>query len=100
MPINSHGHIFSGFKRVLRDVQRKPLSAETEECSIESVEQLLEQRTTNGRPGMLLGRIQSGKTRAFVGAIALAFDNGFDMAKAETVSLSCLRLPRIKRFEG
>lgn len=29
-------------------------------------------------PGLLLGRIQSGKTRAFVGVIAKAFDNGFD----------------------
>ncbi|MBR6458490.1 MAG: hypothetical protein IKS71_07815 [Bacteroidales bacterium] len=29
-------------------------------------------------PGLLLGRIQSGKTRAFVGIMAMAFDNGFD----------------------
>lgn len=29
-------------------------------------------------PGLLLGRIQSGKTRAFVGVMAKAFDNGFD----------------------
>lgn len=31
-------------------------------------------------PGMLLGKIQSGKTRSFVGIIAMAFDNGFDVA--------------------
>ena len=29
-------------------------------------------------PGLLLGSIQSGKTRAFVGVMALAFDKGFD----------------------
>lgn len=29
-------------------------------------------------PLMLLGEIQSGKTRAFTGLMALAFDNGFD----------------------
>lgn len=29
-------------------------------------------------PLMLLGKIQSGKTRAFTGVMALAFDNGFD----------------------
>ncbi len=29
-------------------------------------------------PLMLLGKIQSGKTRAFTGLMALAFDNGFD----------------------
>lgn len=28
---------------------------------------------------MLLGKIQSGKTRVYTGVIALAFDNGFDM---------------------
>lgn len=31
------------------------------------------------QPIMMLGEIQSGKTRAFIGVIALAFDNGFDM---------------------
>ena len=31
------------------------------------------------KPLMLLGKIQSGKTRAYTGLIALAFDNGFDM---------------------
>ena len=30
-------------------------------------------------PIMMLGKIQSGKTRAFTGVIALAFDNNFDM---------------------
>lgn len=31
------------------------------------------------KPIMMLGKIQSGKTRAYIGLIALAFDNGFDM---------------------
>ncbi len=31
------------------------------------------------KPIMLLGKIQSGKTRAYTGIIALAFDNDFDM---------------------
>lgn len=30
------------------------------------------------QPLMMLGKIQSGKTRAFTGVMALAFDNGFD----------------------
>lgn len=34
----------------------------------------------DNHPGMLLGNIQSGKTRTFVGIIAMAFDNGFDVA--------------------
>ena len=31
------------------------------------------------KPIMMLGKIQSGKTRAYTGLIALAFDNDFDM---------------------
>ena len=36
--------------------------------------------TSSDRPGILLGKIQSGKTRAFLGVIAEAFDNGYDIA--------------------
>jgi len=43
-----------------------------------SVAKLLGQATSNERPGMLLGMIQSGKTRTFLGIIALALDNGFE----------------------
>ncbi len=42
--------------------------------------QLVERDTTTDRPGVLFGRIQSGKTRAFLGIIAEAFDHGFDGA--------------------
>jgi hypothetical protein len=44
------------------------------------VERLLSTETTADRPGMLLGKIQSGKTKTFLGAVALAFDNGVDIA--------------------
>lgn len=46
----------------------------------ETVKRLLENNTDMNKPGMLLGKIQSGKTRTFIGIIALAFDNGYDMA--------------------
>jgi hypothetical protein len=36
--------------------------------------------TTSDHPGMLLGKVQSGKTRTFISILALAFDNGFDIA--------------------
>jgi hypothetical protein len=44
------------------------------------VSNLLEKETDMHKPGMLLGKIQGGKTRAFIGIIALAFDNEYDMA--------------------
>jgi hypothetical protein len=54
-------------------------TTEYSDCILRTVQSLIdEQATTNERPGMLLGLIQSGKTRTFLGVIALALDNGFD----------------------
>ena len=46
----------------------------------ETVQKFLENETNMNKPGMLLGKIQGGKTGAFIGIIALAFDNDYDMA--------------------
>ncbi|MDP1730769.1 MAG: hypothetical protein Q8L54_06225 [Devosia sp.] len=43
-----------------------PESPEAEACVRQTVESLLSQTTDAKRPGMLLGKIQSGKTRAFL----------------------------------
>jgi len=50
---------------------------ETFECAEETVAALLANATTSDRPGMLLGKVQSGKTRTVVCVIALAFDKMF-----------------------
>jgi Z1 domain len=55
-------------------------STDTYRCAEETVEELLKTATTSDHPGMLLGRVQSGKTRTFISILALAFDNGFDIA--------------------
>ena len=49
-------------------------------CIRETVSHLLATPTDVHSPGMLLGKIQSGKTKTFFGVIALAFDNGYDVA--------------------
>ncbi len=49
-------------------------------CAQETVEELLKIATTSENPGMLLGKVQSGKTRTFISILACAFDNGFDVA--------------------
>ena len=41
-------------------------------------EQLKVHSTETFRPGMLLGRIQSGKTRSYIGTMALGLDDVFD----------------------
>ena len=54
--------------------------------------------TTDKKPGMLLGKIQSGKTRGFVGAIANAFDRGFDIAIVLTKGTRTLSAQTVSRL--
>lgn len=49
-------------------------------CVEETVSKMAAQDTSAKKPGILLGKIQSGKTRAFIGVIALGFDRGYDIA--------------------
>jgi hypothetical protein len=65
----------------------------------EIVDQVEKQATSTKRPGILLGRVQSGKTRAFLGVIARAFDKGYDVAvilTKGTKSLAEQTLSRVK----
>lgn len=70
-------------------------------ANVEStVAKLAAQDTSTRRPGVLLGKIQSGKTKAFLGIIARAFDRGFDVAivlTKGTKSLARQTLSRIKQ---
>ncbi len=68
---------------------------------IESIVDKLETATTSGsRPGMLLGKIQSGKTRGFVGVIASAFDRGFDIALVLTKGTKTLSAQTVRRLSS
>jgi hypothetical protein len=68
---------------------------------IERIVERLEANGTSGRsPGMLLGKIQSGKTRAFVGVIAKAFDHGFDIALVLTKGTKTLSAQTVKRLSA
>ena len=65
----------------------------------ETVNYLCDGSTSVRSPGMLLGKIQSGKTRAFLGIIARCFDRGYGVAVVLTknnVSLTQQTLTRIK----
>lgn len=69
-------------------------------CIDRVVKQLEDTSTSGDRPGMLLGKIQSGKTRAFVGVIARSFDRGFDIAVVftkGTKTLSAQTVARLRR---
>src|SRR5881628_3031881 len=72
-------------------------------CVQQTVDRLLSVQTSAEEPGMLLGKIQSGKTKTFLAAIALAFDNGFDIAVILTKGTKALTrqtLERVRREFG
>ena len=67
-------------------------------CIEQTVSKLAAQDTSSKRPGILLGKIQSGKTRAFIGVIALAFDQGYDIAIILTKGTKALRPVQLDPF--
>src|ERR1700721_26760 len=73
--LNLTGSFFPSYKAA-----NSGFSAETFHCAEETVAELLQKATSSDHPGMLLGTVQSGKTRTFISILALAFDNGFDIA--------------------
>lgn len=68
------------------------------DCVENVVDQLESNKTSEQRPGMLLGRIQSGKTRAFIGVAARAFDRGFDIAVVLTKGTKTLAAQTVARL--
>src|SRR3989344_9650655 len=69
-------------------------------CMEGAVDELLEKETSSQKPGILLGKIQSGKTRAFIGIMALSFDNGYDAAIILTKGTKALLKQTVQRMEG
>jgi hypothetical protein len=72
-------------------------SAELRGCIEQTLTELDHQETSVNKPGILLGKIQSGKTRAFLGVIALAFDRGYDIAIILTKGTKSLAKQTIRR---
>lgn len=84
-----------GFYSTLREARGDDEALQT--C-IESVVDQLESAIDPARPGLLLGRIQSGKTRAFLGVVARSFDRGFDIALVMTKGTRTLASQTVKRI--
>lgn len=92
MPLNTEGIFYNKLTKKRED------SADLKLCIENTVTKLLESETDLNKPGILLGKIQSGKTRAFLGAIALAFDNGYDIAIILTKGTKPLSEQTLKRI--
>lgn len=69
-----------------------------QECISDTVLNLSQKTTTVDRPGMLLGKIQSGKTRTFLGVIGLAFDNDYDVTIILTKGTKALAQQTMERL--
>jgi len=70
---------------------------EFQQCVEETVQKLLEQETSSSKPGILLGKIQSGKTRTFLGIVGLGFDNGYEVAVVLTKGTKSLARQTLRR---
>ena len=73
---------------------------DTFNCASETVTKLLETATTSDRPGMLLGKVQSGKTRTFISILADSFDRGYDAAIVLSKNSTALIQQTVKRLES
>lgn len=93
--INLSGSFYSSYKKA-----NAGFSAATLGCAEKTIAALLTTATTSEKPGMLLGRVQSGKTRTFISALALAFDNGFDIAIVLSKNSRALLEQTIKRLSS
>ncbi len=71
----------------------------SKKCIENTVSNLQRQETNVKKPGMLLGKIQSGKTRMYIGIIALSFDKGYDMAIILTKGTKALAEQTYKRLD-
>ena len=67
------------FEHFLKSAQF-PYTNEEQDCIARTVEKLRNKKTYGTHPGMLLGKIQSGKTKTFMAITGLCFDNEYEVA--------------------
>ncbi len=82
------------------EIHSKKHSKELQQTVRNTVDRLLKNKTTSEHPGVLLGRIQSGKTTAFIGVITEAFDRGIDIAVVLTKNSELLGTQTTRRIRN
>ena len=78
----------------------KDYTQELQDCIESTVENLITNRPNFSNPGMLLGKVQSGKTRTFIGIIALAFDRDYEICVIFTKSDKGLAEQTLRRLQN
>lgn len=84
--IKTDGQYFSHF---LSSAQF-PYTEEEQECVKATVSKLMNVETYGSHPGMLLGKIQSGKTKTFMAIMGLCFDNEYEISVVLTKGTKAL----------
>jgi hypothetical protein len=92
--VNTNGYFYNGL------CEKNNYDDKTRDCMETTVINLLDKETSLNRPGMLLGKIQSGKTRTFIGITALSFDNGYDVAIVLTKGTRALAQQTYERLKS
>lgn len=92
--IDEKEYIFSTLKKN----SKFPVSEEKEKCVRETVDALLADVENATDPGLLLGKIQCGKTDTFENIVGLAFDRGIDITVVLTKGTNALVDQTIKRM--
>jgi hypothetical protein len=82
-----------------RLIEKRKDSVDLISCMENTVIKLLENETSLNKPGILLGKIQSGKTRAFIGILGLVFDNDYDVSIILTKGTKALLKQTVQRME-
>ncbi len=91
----TNGQLFRWFQ----ESQKHSLTDDVKSVVEQSLRSLVSKETNDTRPGMLLGRVQSGKTSAYIGLLAMAFDSDFELAIVLTKNSVPLAEQTVKRLE-
>jgi hypothetical protein len=81
-------------------IATKGYTQELQDCIENTVDKLISNKTNFNNPGMLLGKIQSGKTRTFIGVIALSFDRNYEICVIFTKGTKALAEQTLKRLDN
>jgi hypothetical protein len=86
------------YKHFLKSAQF-PYTDSERRCIESTVIKLNRHKTQGDHPGMLLGKIQSGKTKTFMAIIGLAFDNNYDISVILTKGTKALSKQTQQRIQ-
>lgn len=98
--MNKSGYFYTKFKELNPDYSRETFKA-AEDVVARMLNPPVSPRSNNPleHPGVLLGKVQSGKTRTFVTLLTLAFDNGYDLAIVFTKNSRPLLKQTLERLQ-